>query len=564
MQPINIDEKRVGLLAPVFSLRRENDLGIGDTKAVLSTIDFCKRMHINYLQILPINETSEDNSPYNALSSIAYDPMLVTMEPDFIPGLSSEDLKFSNLEKERLEGQFIDYKTVKSIKKKLFEKAFYRFIASSHLVKKKEFIHFCKSNQDWLSTYTLFRFLVDENAGDTHWNDWPEEIKTYENAIEWLKRQKDQKWILEKRRFYSFIQWVAHTQWKQVREYADSKNIKLMGDIPYGINRYSSDVWASQELFDCQWSCGAPPETFFQGDEFVKKWGQNWGFPLYRWENHEAESFRWWKRRILQTTKIFHAFRLDHVLGFFRIYAFPWFPEQNNEFLPLSIEEVKLKTGGKLPRFFPGPDEPDASALVNENQGKKILSVILETAKNEIVIAEDLGLVPRYVRPLLQKMGIPGFTIPMFERLSDYSFKPITHYPALSVATYATHDHPPLMLQYNRLCHRAVQDPNSQERRELQRIADFLGWNISELPNHYDSRIHLRFIETLLYSPCWLVVFTISDLLGIELQFNHPGSKPEDNWKDRLEKPIMDYLEEPEFGSKLKKIKQLIDQTKRS
>ncbi|QSR86681.1 4-alpha-glucanotransferase [Candidatus Methylacidiphilum infernorum] len=564
MHQIIKNEKETGILAPVFALRRKNDLGIGDTKAVLSTIDFCHSLHINYLQVLPINETSEDNSPYNAMSSIAYDPMLLTFEPDAIPGLLEEDLKLTESEKLAFKERLIDYQLVKSIKKKLLEKAYSRFTRSSSPSQRKDFALFCKNNKDWLPKYTLFRFLVEANDGNTRWNDWPEEIQSYNNALSWFKRQKDKSRILEKRRFYAFIQWIAYNQWKNVRRYAEAKMVKLMGDIPFGINRYSSDVWANQELFDCQWSCGAPPEIFFQGDEFVKKWGQNWGFPLYRWENHEAESFRWWRRRILWTTKIFHAFRIDHVLGFFRIYAFPWLPEQNNEFLHLDMEEVKAKTGGLTPRFFPGPDEPEESALVNKIQGEKILKVILETAKNEVVVAEDLGLVPGYVRPVLQSMGIPGFTIPMFERNPDLSYRPVKDYPFLTVATYGTHDHPSLASRYNCLVQKATQNPHGEEMRELSRIALFIGFPSSELPDHFDERVHLRFVEVLLNSPCWLVVFSINDLLGIELQFNHPGSNPKDNWRDRLDKPLMDYLKEPEFGSKLKKIGQLIKQAQRA
>ncbi|QSR89072.1 4-alpha-glucanotransferase [Methylacidiphilum caldifontis] len=564
MQQIKNNEKQAGILVPVFALRRENDLGIGDTKAVLSTIDFCRSLRFSYLQILPINETSEDNSPYNAMSSIAYDPMLLTMEPGFIPGLLDEDLKTAEFKELRFKEKLIDYTLVKKVKKSLLEKAFSRFVLSSSLVQRKDFAHFCSQNKDWLSRYTLFRVLVEENDGNSRWSDWPEEIQNYKNALSWFKKQKNKSRIIEKRRFYAFVQWVAYNQWKTVRQYADIKKVKLMGDIPFGINRYSSDVWASQELFDCQWSCGAPPETFFQGDEFVKKWGQNWGFPLYRWERHEAESFSWWKQRVLQTTKIFHAFRIDHVLGFFRVYAFPWFPEQNDEFLSLNKEEVRVKTAGLLPRFFPGPDEPEESALINKNQGEKILKVILDTAKKEIVVAEDLGLVPSYVRPVLQKMGIPGFTIPMFERNVDFSYRPTKDYPFLSVATYGTHDHPPLASRYNYLCQKAAQNPYSEEMRELKHIGLFIGWNSSELPDHFDENIHLRFIEILLNCPCWLVVFSISDLLGIDLQFNHPGSDPKDNWRERLDKPLIDYLKEAEFASKLKKISQYIEQSQRS
>ena len=108
--------------------------------------------------------------------------------------------------------------------------------------------------------------------------------------------------------------------------------MKLVGDIPFGVSRYSADVWAEHELFDLTWSGGAPPEPFFSGDEFLRKWGQNWGIPLYDWPTHRAQNYAWWRQRVAATGLIFHGFRIDHVLGFFRIYSFPWMPQQNNEY----------------------------------------------------------------------------------------------------------------------------------------------------------------------------------------------------------------------------------------
>src|SRR5262249_28222171 len=145
---------------------------------------------------------------------------------------------------------------------------------------------------------------------------------------------------------FAYVQWLAYRQWGDVKSYADEKNIRLMGDIPFGVSRYSADVWGQRELFDLSWSGGGPPETFFQGDPFVTRWGQNWGIPLYNWEEHERENYKWWRRRVHGLTKLFHYFRIDHVLGFFRIYSFPWIPERNWEFTDLTEAEAKEKTKG--------------------------------------------------------------------------------------------------------------------------------------------------------------------------------------------------------------------------
>jgi 4-alpha-glucanotransferase len=161
------------------------------------------------------------------------------------------------------------------------------------------------------------------------------------------------------RQFTAYVQWIAWRQWLDVRAWADQKGVRLVGDMPFGVSRYGADVWSERDLFDLPWSGGAPPEPFFQGDEFLKRWGQNWGIPLYNWPAHRAQDFTWWKQRVGAVGKIFHSFRIDHVLGFFRIYSFPWLPQQNGEYVHLTPEEAKEKANGRLPQFLPRPDEPE-------------------------------------------------------------------------------------------------------------------------------------------------------------------------------------------------------------
>ena len=123
---------------------------------------------------------------------------------------------------------------------------------------------------------------------------------------------------------------------------------RLMGDIPFGVNYYSADVYSRRDEFALDWSGGAPPEPYFKDDEFTQKWGQNWGIPLYRWDVMRTRNLAWWRQRVRGVRKIFHVFRIDHVLGFYRIYAFPWRPERNAEFLPLSWDEMRERTGGAI------------------------------------------------------------------------------------------------------------------------------------------------------------------------------------------------------------------------
>jgi 4-alpha-glucanotransferase len=338
-----------------------------------------------------------------------------------------------------------------------------------------------------------------------------------------------------------------------------------MGDIPFGVSRYSADVWADQPLFDLDWSGGAPPESHFKGDPFTEKWGQNWGIPLYNWTAHEQGDYAWWRQRVVCTCEVFHSFRIDHVLGFFRVYSFPWIPERNAEFVELDETQTKSRCGGRLPGFVPRADEPEEFAILNEQEGEKLLRIILEAAGDSIVVAEDLGMVPDYVRPLLQRLGIPGFTIPSFERdEKDRSYSPARKFPAINLVTYATHDHSPLAQFYDDLVEHWT-GPNGHEGwLEVCRLMEFLGKHGEDAPRTFTRELHLRLIEKLLLTPCWLAVFMITDLLGTHQRFNSPGSIGLTNWSERLEQSLDRYSASPQFGALIQRTAELIRLTQRS
>ncbi len=550
---IEPSERVVGLLMPVSALRRPGDLGIGDARAVRDAIDFCAEFGIRWLQLLPINETSGDNSPYNAISSIALEPSLFCLEPEEVPGLEAADIPQAWLE-EGSERDVIDYPQVKERKKTLLERAYARF-CEQRPPGWGEFQAFCRCHASWLKGYSLFRALLEQQGGDPRWDRWPAEIAHYRSALTWLRAKRPRE-LLRKRSFYAFVQWIGYRQWKEVRTYAALRGVRLMGDIPFGISRYGSDVWTNPPLFDTSWCGGAPPEKFFQSDAFTQKWGQNWGIPLYFWDRHEAENFAWWKQRIARTLEIFHGFRIDHVLGFFRIYAFPWKPEENSDFLPLTQEEAQGRTGGRLPHFIPASDENAEDASRNEARGVLLLSRLLEETGNAAVIAEDLGFVPYYVRPALSELGIPGFKIPMFERAEDHSYLPASSYPHLSVATYATHDHPPIACIYRGLVERWLGPSGHDAWLELRRLMTFLGWNPETPPREFSRDLHLRMLQVLLDAPSWMASILVSDLLGIETRFNQPGAGR--NWIARLPRPLSYYRQVPPFAELLSSFRPLV------
>src|SRR5947208_482906 len=274
--------------------------------------------------------------------------------------------------------------------------------------------------------------------------------------------------------FFRYVQWIAHGQWSAVKSYAEKRGVALMGDVPFGVNYYSADVFARRDEFALDWSGGAPPESYFKDDEFTQKWGQNWGIPLFRWEVMRNRNFDGWRQRVRGVRLSFHLFRIDHVLGFYRIYAFPWRPRRNKEFLPLDWNQMLERTGGRAPHFAPHDDSTAKNGEANRREGAEYLRVVLEEAGVTRVIGEDLGTVPDYVRPHLRSLGIAGFKIPQWEFYHG-RVTPSSEYERLSVATYATHDHKPI----RKLWEEAFEHPTStaeQARFELEKIAKFAGF----------------------------------------------------------------------------------------
>jgi 4-alpha-glucanotransferase len=558
-----------GTLVPVFALRHEDDFGIGDTRAVREAISFHAEHKLGLLQVLPINETGADNSPYNAISSVALDPLYLTLTPALIPGLTREALEelFPESLKKELQSGPVQYQRVKLLKLEVLSRAYIEFEAADlqeGTDDAYDFQAFVENNMGWLPGYTLFRTLLNEYGGNALWHDWAPEHQDLAKAETWLADCADKEELVRYRQFTAYVQWVAWKQWTDVRAWADRHGIRLIGDIPFGVSKYSADVWSERELFDLGWSGGAPPEPFFTSGEFVRRWGQNWGIPLYRWDEHRAQDFFWWKQRIGATSRIFHGFRIDHVLGFFRIYGFPWDPQRDHEFTSLTLTEAKEKTGGREPHFMPRPDEPSELGEQNCAEGEVLLRMIQQAAGSATVVAEDLGMVPKYVPKLLQKLGIPGFSIPHFSvdpELREYIRK--GDFPEIGIATWGSHDHAPLIAWYHDLTRRWRGPDGHEAWLELQRLMRFLGENEHEPPDTMNEKLHEAFLRTLLEArSCW-TIFTIADIFGLDLRFNQPGTATDDNWSQRLDRPLAAYDKDPALSGKLRFLREEIEKTGR-
>lgn len=554
------DQSLAGILEPVFAIRTENDLGVGDTDGVRQMIDWCHRHKLSLFQTLPINEISDDNSPYNAISSLAIEPTTIAVAPRFIPDLSAK--KFHELATPELLAELragpVNYPKVKLLKRALLEVAFKSFL-------KREFEHetprarelraFMTENADWLSDYALFRMLMEQNGGSPAWDRWAPEHRGPRRARTWLlglpegRREE----LHRQQLFFAYVQWLAFAQWQQLKAHGTAKQVYLMGDIPFGVGRYSSDVWANRSLFDLDWSGGAPPEKTFKVDPFTEKWGQNWGIPNYHWDELRRRNYAWWRTRVGNIQKVFHLYRIDHVLGFFRIYSFPWAPDRNAEFLPCSETEAADKTGGRLPGFKPFPDDTDEQKAANQAQGEEILRVVLEGSGETTVVAEDLGCVPEYVPPTLAKLGIPGFRIPMLFREPDGSYSKPEHYPRLSLAQPATHDHPALAAMWAE-CWGNIEAGIEVEsnQRELQNLLRFAGMPDQAIPREFTDPLHEAYTRAVMNSSSWLVIFQIQDVFAQTDRFNTPGSVSMKNWSHRLTATVKQLDRTPHLLAKAK------------
>ena len=540
MTEFSPDKKIAGILAPVSALRGEADLGVGDTAALVEFVGWAAKKGFGLVQILPVNETGSDHSPYNIISSMAYEPSTITTTPKWLPELSSEtfDAVTSKHDVGSLRAGNANYPAVKALKHDLLKAAFRVFRSrKASPVRLRAYAKFERDEGDWLYPYTLFRALADWNGSEVT-TAWPPEHRSPASAQDWQEAlpAPQKKLFRDLVRFYSYVQWVAKMQWKTVRAACDKLGVALMGDIPVGVSVSSADVWNFPEIFDLARSSGAPPEKIFKSDPFTEKWGQNWGFPLYDWQAMSHDNFAWWRRRLGSACEVFHFLRVDHALGFFRIYSFPWRPEENSRFADLAPAEAAALTGGRLPGFVEHDDATEENRERNRIQGEMLFRIFLEETGPHRLVAEDLGEVAPYVRPTLAALEIPGFKIPQWERTPDGEMIPGTNYQALSLATFATHDHPPLRQLWGDLF-AECSEPAKREAalRSMKELLAFCGRGNIALPQPFTPEIHQALIGGLFSCNSWMAVHQITDLFGLADRFNIPGAVGDANWTTRIE-----------------------------
>lgn len=558
------DLRCAGILLPAFSPRRRGDLGIGDTLALREWIDWAAEHQVGFIQLLPINEHGADESPYSAISSVAIDPIYLAMEPGEIPCLTDADVAAARAGlAQALAAPLVDYPAVRRAKRELLERAWARWPEAGD-VWQRDFAAFREAEAGWLEDYRLFRWLMEVHGEDLPWDRWPDHCQTPETARAFLAKRRalDGDVVDYRLGYHEFVQWLCFRQWRAVRRHADATGIKLMGDVPIGISWHSCDVFFERDSFHLDWCGGAPAESMFHHDRFLRQWGQNWGIPLYRWDRMEEQGFPWWRQRIHRLTEIFRIFRIDHILGFYRIYAFPWRPERNAEFAHLDPAQAASLTGGRLPRWFMRPDDSEPDKAANLRDGTPRLAAVIEAAGSAEVVAEDLGWVPDYVRPHLARLGVAGFRIPHWD-CDPYGHPvPGAEFPECSFATYSTHDHDPIGAVWNG-CHRVIQAAGAGAAHgaasTLRILAEFA--DIPRPPHDhwppFTDAIQWRLFKALFASRSRYATLMVTELFGLEGRINSPGTAGGENWRLRLPWSIAEIRSTPALsavGSKLSSI----------
>lgn len=421
-----------GVAIPVFSLRSTSSFGIGEFNDLKPLIDWAAGNGMSVIQILPVNDTTRrgkwtDSYPYSPVSSFALHPMYINLND---VGIKADKDFIAQREAVNALPE-LDYPLIATKKKTLLRKAF--DANGEKDMASPAFAKFCKQNSFWLDEYSEFCSKRDRN----------------------------------KKEYYMWIQYHLDKQFGKVADYARSKGIALKGDLPIGVSQDSAEAYWHPELFNLDSSAGAPPD-FFSAD------GQNWGFPTYNWEEMSKNDYAWWKARLRKMSRYFDAFRIDHILGFFRIWEIPATEKSGmkghfNPTIPYSREEINNMQLPIEGLFLPDPRHegcfvpcisPDKSklewwqndrfsALYNDyffhrhdefwrvNAEKKLPELL--SATGMLACGEDLGMVPDCVPGVMDHEKILSLEMAQMDKGRNW--------PYLSVCATSSHDMSTLRMQ---------------------------------------------------------------------------------------------------------------------
>lgn len=473
-------KRAAGILLPVTSL--PSDYGIGCfSKEAYKFADWLAEAKQSYWQILPIGPTSFGDSPYQSFSSYAGNPYMIDLERLIDEGLLTK--KECDGADFGTEERYIDYEKLYNSRYKLLKTAYVRSGAESDEIFKR----FCRENEAWLEDYALFTAVKEYFKGTEH-TKWNKDIAMREDKNRYAQM------LSESVEFYKYIQYKFYEQWESLKEYVNNNGIEIIGDLPIYVSADSADVWANPKLFmldeknNPTFVAGCPP------DGFSPK-GQLWGNPIYNWEEHKRENYKWWINRIRHAFRLFDIVRIDHFRGFDQYYQ-----------IPSGSEDAILGEWKTAP-------------------GEELVEAIKKELGEKRFIAEDLGFVTNSVKELLKKCGFPGMRVLQFAfdvrdtgNTNDY----LPHNYINNCAAYTgTHDNPTIAEWYTDIT-----------PAEEKAVRDYLcDWYTPA------GKMNIPLIGAVMRSVADICIIPLQDYMGLgkEARINIPSTVGK-NWIWRLKK----------------------------
>ncbi len=374
--------KGAGVAIPVFSLRSKNSFGVGEFADIRLLVDWAKATGLKLIQLLPINNTIStftwmDSYPYSAISAFALHPLYINL-----PKLAGKEHagKISSLKAKQTqlnELPVVDYEEVMKYKMSMLKELYE--VMGEECFESDDYKKFFKANRSWLESFGAYCYFRDK-YGTSNFDEWKTNGIYDKTEIGILTSPEST--VFDEIGFYYFNQYHLHVQLKEAVDYAHKKGVVLKGDIPIGISRNSCDAWVSPEMYNMCWQAGAPPDDFTAV-------GQNWGFPTYNWKRMQENGFAWWKQRFEQMSNYFDAFRIDHILGFFRIWSIPVNAVQGimGRFVPCL--PVHINEFGENGIWF--DYQRYCRPFITDEVVSEIFGELAEQVKEKFLVANDFG-----------------------------------------------------------------------------------------------------------------------------------------------------------------------------
>ena len=499
-----------GFILMLSSLHSENSCGIGEFGDLLKLLPWVKKAGFDFIQLLPITDSGADNSPYNPISTFALNPVFLSLS-DLKSVSSNPSLKsaFEKLKNKR-RPKNVEYTNVR-FEKLNFLREYYNTYKTK-IIQQKSFKRFQK-NHPWLEDYSLFCALIDHQKSP-NWLTWqkPYQKLTAKKKQMLIKNEQDN--ML----FYQVLQFLCFEQFSKVKKEAEKLSLHLMGDLPFLVSQLSCDAWAYPGLFSKTQTVGSPP------DYFTPK-GQNWAFPAYEWSYLEKTDYQWWKSRLKVAEDLFHIYRLDHIIGFYRTWN-----------VPLGQTADK---GAYYPK--------DASLWLE--RGRRFLKILLN-ASSLLPIGEDL-VIPQAILDSLRDLGIPGTRIMPFQRTGagGLDFVPFELYTVASTTHIASHDTQTLDQWWKNNPKAAKDFALWLEMKPSKKLTPELRKCILKKSHQTSSLFHANLMSEYLALIPSLRHKNINDE-----RINYPGTPSDENWTLRLTPSVEKLLNHSELYKEIQSI----------